>query len=161
MTRFFDSVNVVGGLIGTTLAAAFGQYWFLFAGFLVFNIVDWVSGWMKSRMKGEESSKAGAIGAMKKVWYWVVIGAAFFIGFAFEQMGQSIGISLHFMKLMGWFTLANYLVNEIRSIVENLAEMGVPVPGFLVKGLRVTSEKIDNAAAFGEEDDGEKAEDRP
>ena len=153
----FDKVNLIGGAIMAAFAAVLGQYWFLFLGLLICNVVDWISGWMKSSMKGESCSRVGAIGAMKKVWYWVVIGIAFFIGFSFEQMGQTIGVSLAFMNMVGWFVLANYLVNEIRSILENLVEMGVDVPAFLVKGLKVTSEKIAQAAEIGgDEKDGEE-----
>ena len=155
MTNVFQKVNVIGGVVMTALTAALGKYWFLFVGLLICNIVDWVSGWMRSRLKGESCSKVGAIGAMKKVWYWVVIGIAFFVGFSFQQMGQTIGVPLDFMHFVGWFTLANYLVNEIRSILENLVEMGVPVPVFLVKGLKIAAEKIDAAANIGgDEDDG-------
>ena len=134
------------------LAAAMGQYWFLFAGLLGFNIIDWLTGWAKSSMKGESCSKVGAIGAMKKICYWVVIETAFFIGFAFKAMGDTIGMNLVFMDFVGWFTLANYLVNEIRSVLENLVEMNVPVPDFLVKGLRVTAEKLEVVNHIGEDD---------
>jgi len=68
-------------------------------------------------------------------------------------------VPLDFMDLVGWFTLANYLVNEIRSILENLVEMDVAVPAFLVKGLRIAAEKIDAAANIGgDEEDGEESE---
>lgn len=153
----FDKVNLIGGAIMAAFAAVLGQYWFLFLGLLICNIVDWVSGWMKSSMKGESCSRVGAIGAMKKVWYWVVIGIAFFIGFSFRRMGQTIGVSLEFMNFVGWFVLANYLVNEIRSILENLVEMGVPVPAYLVKGLKVTAEKIETAAGVQTKDKEEEA----
>ena len=57
----------------------------------------------------------------------MIIGMAFFIGFSFEQMGKTIGVPLGIMNMLGWFVLANYLVNEIRSILENLVDIGVPV----------------------------------
>ena len=76
----------------------------------------------------------------------------FFIGFAFKAMGDSVGMNLVFMDFVGWFTLANYLVNEIRSVLENLVEMNVPVPDFLVKGLRVTAEKLEAVNHMGNED---------
>ena len=84
MANFLHRVNVIGGAIVAALAAVLGQYWFLFAGLLFFNIIDWLTGWAKSSMKGESCSRVGAIGAMKKICYWVVIGTAFFIGFAFS-----------------------------------------------------------------------------
>ena len=156
MTQFFDDVNMIGGAIMTAMVTVFGQYWFLFAGFLVFNVIDWLSGWAKSRYRGESSSKAGAKGIVKKVWYWVVIGTAFFIGFAFERMGQSIGVPLNFMNLIGWFVLANYLVNEMRSILENLIARDVPVPAFLVKGLKIAAERIEAAAQIGEDEENDE-----
>lgn len=152
MTQFFNNVNIIGGVVMTAVAAVLGQYWFLFAGFLLFNVIDWLSGWARSRQKKESSSKAGAKGIVKKVWYWVVIGTAFFIGFSFEQMGQSVGVPLDFMNLVGWFVLANYLVNEIRSILENLVDMDVPVPEFLVRGLKIAAERIEAAAQIGGEE---------
>lgn len=44
--------------------------------------------------------------------------------------------------LFGWFTLASLLVNEIRSILENLVECGYSVPDFLIRGLAVTEKLI-------------------
>ena len=154
MTGAFCKVNMIGGVIVAAMAAVLGKYWFLFAGFLAFNIIDWLTGWAKSRMKGESCSRIGAIGAMKKVWYWVVIAIAFYIGYSFELMGETIGVGLGFMQFIGWFVLANYLVNEIRSILENMVEMGVNVPPMLIKGLKIASERIDAAASIGGEDDG-------
>lgn len=140
----FDKVNMIYGLIATVGAAIFGQYWFLFAGFLVLNLVDYLTGWCKARFyKKNESSAVGAKGIFKKVWYWVVIGIAFFIASAFTYMGEVIGINLSFIQLFGWFTLATYLINEIRSILENVVEMNVKVPAFLVAGLDITQKLLD------------------
>lgn len=156
IANVFDRINIAGGIIMVAAAAVLGKYWFLFAGLLFFNVVDWLSGWQRAAMKGESSSAVGARGVVKKVWYWVVIGMAFFIGFSFEQMGAHIGVPLGIMNMLGWFVLANYLVNEIRSIMENLVDMGVPVPDFMVKGLQITAERLEQAAdkAIGEDEDG-------
>ena len=145
MIKGFDKVNMIYGVIATVGVAIFGKYWFLFAGFLLMNIIDYVTGWCKAKFYNKnESSAIGAKGVLKKVWYWLVIGIAFFISFCFIDMGQLLGIDLSFVQLFGWFTLASYLVNEIRSILENLVEMKVNVPAFLVKGLAIT-EKLMSA----------------
>ena len=57
-----------------------------------------------------------------------------------------LGVNLEFLTLLGWFTLALLLVNEIRSILGNLVECGYNVPDFLIKGLAVT-EKLIRAGA--------------
>ena len=140
----FDKVNVIYGVIATMGVALFGKYWFLFFGSLVLNAVDYITGYCKAKFyKKNESSAIGAKGILKKVWYWIVIGMAFFVSMSFVHMGEIIGINLSFVQLFGWFTLATYLINEIRSILENLVEMNVKVPQFLIAGLDITQKLLD------------------
>lgn len=140
----FDKVNVIYGVIAMMGVALFGKYWFLFFGLLVLNAVDYITGYCKAKFyKKNESSAIGAKGIFKKVWYWIVIGMAFFVSMSFVHMGEIIGINLSFVQLFGWFTLATYLINEIRSILENLVEMNVKVPQFLIAGLDITQKLLD------------------
>lgn len=140
----FDKVNMIYGFVATIGVAIFGKYWFLFAGFLLLNFVDYLTGYCKAKFYNKnESSAIGAKGIFKKVFYWVVIGVAFFVSYCFVYMGEIIGINLEFVQLFGWFTLATYLINEIRSILENLVEMKVKVPLFLVNGLDIAQKLLD------------------
>lgn len=139
----FDKVNAIYGLVATVGVAIFGKYWFLFAGFLLMNIVDYVTGLVKAKRHRKESSAVGAWGVFKKVSYWIVIGLAFFIAHSFVYMGEIIGVNLSFVVLFGWFTLASYLINEIRSILENLVELSVNVPAFLINGLDITQKLLE------------------
>ena len=149
----FDKINMIYGAVAAVGVAIFGKYWFLFAGFLILNLVDYVTGYCKARFYNKnESSAVGAKGIFKKVWYWIVIGIAFFISTCFTYMGDIIGVNLGFVLLFGWFTLATYLVNEIRSILENLVEMNVNVPQFLIAGLEITQKLIDNQTEIKKEE---------
>lgn len=141
--KVFDIANIAYGAVLSFMTLMFGEHWMLFAGFLILEILDWISGNYKARLLNRESSVVGSLGAMKKVWQLVVIGIAFFISFSFIDMGKIIGVDLHFVTLFGWLTLAMYIVNELRSILENLVEIGVDVPDFLVKGLDVTRKLMD------------------
>jgi phage-related holin len=62
------------------------------------------------------------------------------------SLGELIGVNLGFSTLIGWFVLASYLVNELRSILENAVKLGWNVPEFLVKGLEIADNAIDRAA---------------
>ncbi|MDD3267237.1 MAG: phage holin family protein [Burkholderiales bacterium] len=146
MDKFFNTFNVFWAVIVSSMTALFGQLWILFAGLLVFNFVDWITGWRVAVVKKQCSSKIGATGILKKFGYWVVIAMSFYISFAFNKLGIVLGIRLDFLILIGWFVLANYLVNEARSILENLVNLNISVPKFLVSGLKVTSEAINNVA---------------
>ena len=52
---------------------------------------------------------------------------------------------------LGWLTLATFIINEIRSILENLVLIGVVVPKFLIHGLEVAAKKIEQAADYEDE----------
>lgn len=140
---FIDRYNAVVGAVVTVLTAVFGAYWYIFAGYLLCNVLDWLTGWYKSRKLGKESSKTGLKGILKKLGYWVIILVAFLIPELFMHLGKDLlGVNLEFLVLLGWFTLATLLVNEIRSILENLVECGYEVPDFLIRGLAVTEKLI-------------------
>lgn len=143
--KFVDKYNAVVGGIVAMATAVLGVYWYVFAGYLLCNVLDWGTGWYKARKLGRESSRTGLKGILKKIGYWVIILVAFLLPELFINLGQDLlGINLDFLLLLGWFTLACLLVNEIRSILENLVECGYNVPAFLIKGLAVT-EKLLNA----------------
>ena len=151
-----DKINMIYGLIATMGVALLGKYWFLFAGFLLLNVIDYATGYCKAKFYNKnESSAIGAKGIFKKVWYWTVIGIAFFVSMSFTYMGEVIGVDLSFVQFFGWFTLATYLINEIRSILENLGEMNVKVPTFLIVGLSATQKLLDAKTEI--EESGEKA----
>lgn len=152
MERILEKMNWLWAGLVTVLSAIFGVYWYLFAAFLLLNIVDYATGVCKARSTGTENSNKGLKGIIKKVGYWVIIGIAFFLSYAFEDLGGLIGINLGFTVLIGWFTLGTFIINEIRSILENLVVIGVEVPAWLVKGLEVANDKINNTAGGGDND---------
>lgn len=119
----------------------YGAYFFGI--YLLLNILDWLTGWYKARVKKETSSKAGLKGIVKKVGYWVILLIAFLIPYMFRRLGKDLlDIDLSYLSAMGWFTLANLLVNEIRSILENLIACGYRVPDVLKRGLEITEKVI-------------------
>ena len=139
MEKILHKVNLIGGAVVAVLSAVFGKFWYLFCAFLVLNVVDYVTGILKARFTKSENSNKGWKGIVKKVGYWVCIAIGFFIAVCFTEMGKLIGIDLAFTQFFGWFTLATFIVNEIRSILENLVLMDVEVPHLLIKGLEVAS----------------------
>lgn len=147
--KFIDTYNAVGGAIIAVLAAIFGVYWYVFAAFLLLNFFDWLTGWYKARKLHTESSKEGGKGIAKKLGYWIMIAVAFLMSWVFVRMGTDLlHVDLSILTMVGWFTLACLMVNEVRSIIENLVECGYNVPAVLTKGLAIASKminsKIDN-----------------
>ena len=144
VANVIDAYNAVVGAIVAILSYVLGEHWILFAGFLLLNVADWITGWMKSRMIGKENSVAGWKGALKKLGYWLMIAVAFGSSAVFIEIGKVIGVDLGITTLLGWFVLASLLINEIRSIVENFVEAGFDVPVVLIKGLEVADKAVNH-----------------
>ena len=142
MQTVTDSYNAVLGTIIAILTMVFGEHWFIFALFLLLNVADWLTGWMKSRINGVENSVAGWKGVLKKLGYWLMIIVAFAIAAGLIEIGKVINIDLGITTLLGWFVLASLIVNEARSILENFVEAGYDVPAVLTKGLQVADQKL-------------------
>lgn len=137
-----DGYNAIAGTIIAVLSYILGEHWMLFAAFLLLNITDWITGWMKSRMAKKENSVKGWKGALKKLGYWIMIMVAFGASAVFVEIGNAIGIELGITTLLGWFVLASLIVNELRSILENFVEAGYSVPTILIKGLEVADRVV-------------------
>lgn len=147
MEHVINKTNLITGAFITFASYLFGPYWFLFGIFLGLNVIDYVTGLMKARFfLKNESSSVGAKGIAKKVMYWLIIVMAFLISIAFQEIGSMFGIDLGFVVFFGYLTLATYIVNETRSIIENAYEMNLKVPEWLVKGLDIVESKIDMEA---------------
>ena len=152
---FIDYYNVAVGAAVAILSAVFGVYWYLFAGYLILNVIDWITGWRRANKQHKESSMVGLKGIIKKTGYWIIVLIAFMIPDLFIKLGRdTLGINLEFLMLLGWFTLATLIVNEIRSILENLVEMDYNVPGVLIDGLAVTEKLLKNKSETIIPDDG-------
>lgn len=140
---FTDRFNAIGGTIVAVGTFVLGPHWWLFAVFLLLNVMDWVTGWMKSRLNGVENSASGLKGIIKKFGYWLMLVLSFVMSAALIEIGEVIGVNLQITALLGWFVLASLTVNELRSILENFVEAGYDLPKVLVKGLSVAQKALD------------------
>lgn len=152
MQTVTDSYNAFLGTIIAILTMVFGEHWFIFALFLLLNVADWLTGWMKSRINGVENSVAGWKGVLKKLGYWLMIIVAFAIAAGLIEIGKVINIDLGITTLLGWFVLASLIVNEARSILENFVEAGYDVPTVLTKGLQVADQKLNGTDEESEDE---------
>lgn len=111
---------------------------------LVLMLADYGTGIAAAWIKGTLSSRKSISGILKKVGYLAVIAVGmtcdFLIEYGLTAIGQSVSVSF----AVGLVIIIWLILNECLSILENLSEMGVPVPGFLcgiVNRLKIVSEK--------------------
>lgn len=141
--RFFNIVNSIFSAIIVGISELFSGQRVLFLGYLILNVVDFITGTIKARMNKLESSSKGLIGIIKKIGYWILILITFLASYMLANIGDMINIDIDFVILFGWFTLGCLIINEFRSILENLSELGIKLPDFLIKGLETIQHIIE------------------
>lgn len=152
ITPLTDKINLIVGAIAALLSYLLGEHWVLFVFYLALNGGDFLTRWLAARITGTENSKAGCIGILKKLGYWVMIALGFSMSIIFIEIGNTIGVNLEVTTFIGWFVLATLIINEFRSILENLVEAGYKVPEILIKGLEVANKAIDGKIKIKEEE---------
>ena len=106
-------------------------------------IIDYVTGMISAWVNAELSSKKGIIGIVKKICYLFAIAAAMGIDWLIYSGMTQIGIQLDYTIFFGVLVTIWLIINEIISILENLAKIGVPLPKFLmtiIQRLKSTTE---------------------
>ena len=151
---FTEKINAFVGLLVSIFSYVFGVHWILFVGFLVLNIVDYITGTFKAVLKHKSNSAKGLQGVVKKLGYWIMIMLAFGASAIFIEIGNVIGVNLEITSMIGWFVLATLIINEIRSIIENFVEAGYNVPGILTRGLQIAVDVIEEKANMDMDGDG-------
>lgn len=140
-------INLIGGGIVAVLSYIFGAYWFLFIGYLALNMADFITRWIAARMTKTEKSSKAAEGIFKKVAYWILIALSFGMSSIFVEIGNSIHVDLSITKFLGLFVLCALIINEIRSVLENLSEVpGLKIPKILIKGLEVANKAVESVS---------------
>lgn len=144
MIKIIDWYNLIVGTLIAILSNILGPYWQIFMFYLLFNVLDYLTRWIAAhRTKTEESAKAET-GIYKKVSLWVLIMVAFSAGYILTILVNDIfGGNINLLYI-GWVVLGMLMINEIRSICENLIDAGVAVPKIISKGLKVAESVINS-----------------
>ena len=111
------------------------------------NIIDYATGLMaaKNRNDGGISSYRSMKGITKKVCMWLLVAVGFIIDQVLLYAAQTIGYQMPFTFLISCIVAIWIICNEIISILENMVDIGVPIPPFLapiIKNLKTQVEKI-------------------
>ena len=90
---------------------------------------------------------------MKKVGYLVVVGAAGVADWLIRYGLAQAGIEVEFDFLLAAMVIIWLIINELISILENVAALGGPVPVFLAKLLARLKNTVEKKAEGDEHGD--------
>lgn len=115
------------------LAAYFQQLVVPITVLIIMMIFDYVSGMASAWVTKELSSRIGAMGIVKKVCYLLVVAVGMVVDYIIQAVGTPLGLELAGYSIFGLLVIVWLTLNELISILENMKEIGVPLPGFLLK----------------------------
>ena len=110
------------------------------------NVMDYATGLLAAHRRGQKvSSYKGINGIAKKVCMWLLIAVGAVVDWLLLYAGDQLGVEIHLPMLVSSLTAVWLIVNEVISILENIGDTGVPLPGFLTKIVQGLKSKIESA----------------
>ena len=150
-----DFIHVlVAGVIGA-LAAYFNVLLVPLAVLVAVMLIDYVTGMAAASYTKQLNSRIGLIGIIKKICYIALVVVGGVIDYLISSALVSIGIHLQINYCFGMIITIWLIINELISILENLGELNIPLPRFLVDVVKSMKDKVEGKADGKHYRDGE------
>lgn len=118
------------------------------------NVIDYATGLMSAKARGEQiSSYKGIQGIAKKIGQWLLVLVGWLLDVLIAYAVHHVSPELSVPVVVAIIVAVWLGFNEVISILENLGDMGVPMPPFLKKIVQNLKGKIEDVgeAASGDE----------
>lgn len=119
------TITLATAEVCTILYFIFGEFDIALQCLLVFIALDYISGLIKAYCTKTLSSKIGFKGILKKVGILAIVA----LSVSLDRLGGDTGA-------IRTLVIYYFVANEGLSVLENLAEAGIPVPKSIKKALK-------------------------
>lgn len=122
------------------------------------NIIDYATGLMaaKNRPDGGISSYRSIKGIKKKVSMWLLV----VVGAVMDQLllyaSQTIGVKIPVTFLIACVVAIWIICNEIISILENMVDIGIQIPSFLLPLVKNIKSQTEHFAGSDQKESEDK-----
>lgn len=128
--------NIIKGVLTAAMATLIAYLGHLVIPIIILAAVmllDYGTGIAKAWVSGSLSSKVGILGILKKLGYLVVVAVGMIIDWVIQAGIAELNIEFQFEFLFAMIVIIWLILNELISILENVAAIGAPVPKWLTK----------------------------
>ena len=123
------------------------------------NLIDYFTGLCAAKYRTESiNSYKGIRGIIKKVCMWLLVLIGAWIDILINYAVECAGVSLTIPFIVATVVAVWLVVNEIISILENMIDIGVDMPPFLMPIVKYIKKQVEDKAdvvAVEEEEDKE------
>ena len=109
-------------------------------------LIDYVTGMAGAAYTGQMNSRVGVMGIIKKAGYIALVVVGMAVDYLISYALVNIGISLQITYCFGMIITIWLIINELISILENLGELKIPLPKFLVNTIKSLKGRVEDAA---------------
>lgn len=138
--------NILQALFATVLGAIAAYLNVLLVPLIVLiavMLIDYGTGMAQAYVSHTLNSRIGVTGIIKKIGYIVAVAVGIVADYLISSALVNCGINVTINCCIGMIVTVWFIINELISILENLSEIGTPLPKFLisiVKRLKTTVE---------------------
>lgn len=155
MTNNDNLIKFVIATAAGALGAYFHQLIFPILVLILAMVIDYFSGLAAAWMREELSSRTGVVGILKKLGYLAMVTVGCLIDYLIQSVSEFSPIPYN-SYMVGLIVTAWLIINELISILENVARQGVPVPPFVGRILNHLKRTAEQAAPQVPEDPPEE-----
>lgn len=119
---------------------------------VLFNVIDYATGLFAAKNRGQKiSSYQGIHGIAKKVAMYLLIMVGWGIDMLLISTGEILGVTSPLKFAIACVVAVWLVLNEALSIIENMIDMGVPMPPFLKPLIENLKTKVEEKTESEEE----------
>ena len=108
------------------------------------NVIDYATGLFAAKYRTENiSSYKGIRGIIKKVCMWLLVLVGAWIDILIRYTAECTGIGLNIPFIVATVVAVWLVVNEIISILENMIDIGVDMPPFLLPIVKYIKKQVE------------------
>lgn len=120
------------------------------------NLIDYFTGLCAAKYRSEGiSSYKGIRGIIKKVCMWLLIIVGAVVDALLNYGAEYIGLGITIPFIVATVVAVWLIVNEIISILENIVDIGVEMPPFLLPLVKNIKNQVEEKAGRTEESETE------
>ncbi|WP_312372059.1 phage holin family protein [Lachnoclostridium sp.] len=123
------------------------------------NVIDYATGVIAAKYRNQKvDSYKGFRGILKKVCMWLLVVVGAIVDWLLQYASSTIGITLPFTFLIACIVAIWIICNELLSILENITDIGTPLPLFLKNVVKYIKKQTEGKANFDMDKEGDTNE---
>ncbi len=142
-----SGIRAILAALGAAISVYCGQMAVPVIVLLLVMVGDYITGMVSAYIQKTLSSRRGVVGIIKKLSYLMVVCVGVGVDWVIREAAHQIGIDYQGTFMVGLLVTIWLVINELISILENLSEIGVPLPGFLKKLIEKLKVSVEDKAA--------------